>query len=52
MRGVLEGRSPAAVAFAAVIVGLFVLGLVGWVVRGAGDDEPVPTVPPTTAASP
>lgn len=52
MRGVLAGRSPGAVAFAAVIVVLFLLGFVGWLVQGAGDDDPVPTVPPTTAPAP
>jgi hypothetical protein len=39
-------------AFLVLVAVLFVLGLVGWLVQGAGDDETVPTVPPTTVAPP
>jgi hypothetical protein len=45
-------RLGAGGVLAACLVALFVIGLVGWLVQGAGDDETVPTVPFTTAPPP
>jgi hypothetical protein len=51
-----EAGSPrvltAGAALAGLLVALFVIGLVGWLVQGAGSDESVPTVPFTTAPTP
>jgi hypothetical protein len=51
-----EAGSPRALtvggALAGLLVALFVIGIVGWLVQGAGSDESVPTVPFTAPTAP
>jgi hypothetical protein len=47
-----EPRATPARLLVVAAVALFVLGFVGWLIQGAGDDETVPTLPPTSLVPP